>query len=562
MSYTALYRRFRPLDFDEMVGQVDVLNTLKNQVLNSKIGHAYIFSGTRGTGKTSAAKIFARAINCMDPKGYNPCNQCESCVSILEETSMDVIEMDAASHNGVDDIRDIRENVKFPPTRSKFKVYIIDEVHMLSTGAFNALLKTLEEPPQYMVFLLATTEHHKIPATIQSRCQKFEFRRISQSEILKRLTVICQNAGIVYEEEALRLLLNKADGSVRDCLSLVDQVYEPEKGLTVEHVRSVLGYLDNDVLTGLCTAILKQELTEVLITCQDIIQGSKPIQQVIRDMAEFYRNLLLLKSGDSLKEFIDADERLLDRLDGLKNELQIGRLITLIEGLADLENRLKWSSSQRISFEAGMAALCIGSKQVETAKGDGALLALTRRVEQLESQLNRVAAGNTSRGTNDDRYQAPIRSKSAQTVQPAQSAQPRPQAQEGELKPWDGEATVIDFARITENWDKALLAIKKVKVTAHALISEAKPWSFSGNALLLAFPTDCGFHMDALMRDDNRVAVEQALSHFYKAGIRIQCDYIEQLKENHSQQAGSDDKMEDMMEFFEGLEDKLEIIKE
>ncbi|MEA1975596.1 MAG: DNA polymerase III subunit gamma/tau, partial [Bacillota bacterium] len=223
MSHLALYRKFRPLVFDDIVGQDSIVNTIKNQIENNTFGHAYLFNGIRGTGKTTIAKIFARSINCLSPIGANPCNECEICKSILENTSMDIIEMDAASNNSVDDIREINENVMFPPSNSKYKVYIIDEVHMLSKGAFNALLKTLEEPPEYVVFLLATTEPNKIPDTILSRCQRYDLKRVSANDILIRLKYVLNQLGIEYDNGALDLIISKAEGSVRDSLSILDK---------------------------------------------------------------------------------------------------------------------------------------------------------------------------------------------------------------------------------------------------------------------------------------------------------------------------------------------------
>ena len=273
MSYTALYRKFRPGEFEEVKGQDHISKTLQNQIKANRIGHAYLFCGTRGTGKTSVAKIFAKAVNCMSPVNGSPCGECEMCKAISAGTSMNVIEIDAASNNGVDNIREMREEVAYRPTEGKYKVYIIDEVHMLSIGAFNALLKTLEEPPEYVIFILATTEAHKIPITILSRCQRYDFKRISIETIAARLSDLMDKEGIEVEERAIRYIAKVADGSMRDALSLLDQCiafYLGQK-LTYNNVLEVLGAVDTDVFSKLLREILSKDIPKVLRTLEELI---------------------------------------------------------------------------------------------------------------------------------------------------------------------------------------------------------------------------------------------------------------------------------------------------
>ena len=294
MSYTALYRKFRPKDFEDVKGQEHIVTTLKNQIKADRIGHAYLFCGTRGTGKTTIAKILARAVNCEHSVDGSPCNTCKTCRAILEGTSMNVIEIDAASNNGVDNIREIREEVAYRPTEGRYKVYIIDEVHMLSTGAFNALLKTLEEPPSYVIFILATTEAHKIPITILSRCQRYDFRRITVETIANRLTELMEKEGNDVEEKAIRYIAKAADGSMRDALSLLDQCIAFYLGetLTYEKVLENLGAVDTDIFSGLLRKILRQDTAGAVKTLEEIILQGKEMGQFVTDFIWYLRNLL------------------------------------------------------------------------------------------------------------------------------------------------------------------------------------------------------------------------------------------------------------------------------
>ena len=308
MGYTALYRKFRPQEFEDVKGQEHIVTTLKNQIKADRIGHAYLFCGTRGTGKTTIAKILARAVNCEHPIDGSPCNTCKTCRAINEGTSMNVIEIDAASNNGVDNIREIREEVAYRPTTGKYKVYIIDEVHMLSTGAFNALLKTLEEPPSYVIFILATTEAHKIPITILSRCQRYDFRRITAETIAARLQELMDKEGNDVEEKAIRYIAKAADGSMRDALSLLDQCiafYLGEK-LTYEKVLENLGAVDTQVFSRMLRQILQQNTAGTIKTLDEIIIQGRELGQFVTDFIWYLRNLLLISTSEHPEEAVDA----------------------------------------------------------------------------------------------------------------------------------------------------------------------------------------------------------------------------------------------------------------
>ena len=382
MGYTALYRKFRPDSFASVKGQDHIVKTLKNQIMADRIGHAYLFCGTRGTGKTSVAKILAKAVNCEHPVDGNPCGECETCKAIAAGTSMNVIEIDAASNNGVDNIREIREEVAYSPTTGKYKVYIIDEVHMLSIGAFNALLKTLEEPPSYVIFILATTEAHKIPITIMSRCQRYDFKRISINTISSRLMELMEKENVEVEERAIRYIAKKADGSMRDALSLLDQCiafYLGQK-LTYDHVLDVLGAVDTEVFSRFLREILKNDVAQVMKHLEELVMQGRELGQFVSDFTWYLRNLLLLKSSEELEEVLDVSS---DNLVLLKEEAGMVRedtLIRFIRVFSELSGQMKFSGSKRVLLEVALIKLC--RPQMETDE-----VSLLERIRMLEKKL-------------------------------------------------------------------------------------------------------------------------------------------------------------------------------
>ena len=360
MSYTALYRKFRPASFADVKGQEHIVTTLKNQIAAERIGHAYLFCGTRGTGKTTVAKILARAVNCEHPVDGNPCGECETCKAIAAGTSMNVIEIDAASNNGVDNIREIRDEVAYSPTSGKYKVYIIDEVHMLSIGAFNALLKTLEEPPSYVIFILATTEAHKIPITILSRCQRYDFKRIPLTTIADRMRELMNEEQVEVEEKALRYIAKKADGSMRDALSLLDQCiafYLGQK-LTYDHVLEVLGAVDTEEFGRLLREVLENNVVQVIAHLEDLIMQGRELGQFATDFTWYLRNLLLLKSSDDMEDVLDVST---ENLETLREEAGLVRNDTLMRYIrifSELSNQMKYAASKRVLLEVALIKLC------------------------------------------------------------------------------------------------------------------------------------------------------------------------------------------------------------
>ena len=360
MGYTALYRKFRPDTFEDVKGQDHIVTTLKNQIQADRIGHAFLFCGTRGTGKTTVAKILARAVNCEHPVNGSPCNECEACKAIQAGTSMNVIEIDAASNNGVDNIREIREEVAYRPTQGKYKVYIIDEVHMLSAGAFNALLKTLEEPPSYVIFILATTESHKIPVTILSRCQRYDFHRISIDTITCRLQELMEKEGIDAEEKALRYVAKAGDGSMRDSLSLLDQCiafYLGER-LTYDKVLDVLGTVDNEVFSRLLRQVLQGNVTGCIHILEELLTGGKELGQFVSDFTWYMRNLLLVKTSENPEEVLDVSTENLKALQEESQMIDSDTLMRYIRVFSELSSQLRYATQKRVMVEIGLIKLC------------------------------------------------------------------------------------------------------------------------------------------------------------------------------------------------------------
>lgn len=384
MSYTALYRKFRPTVFEDVKGQEHIVTTLKNQIRSGRTSHAYLFCGTRGTGKTTIAKIFAKAVNCEHPVDGSPCGECAICKSIAAGTSMNVIEIDAASNNGVDSIRQIVEEVNYSPAEGKYKVYIIDEVHMLSIGAFNALLKTLEEPPAYVIFILATTEVHKIPITILSRCQRYDFRRISIDTIADRLKELTQKEQVQIEEKAVRYIAKVADGSMRDALSLLDQciAFYFEQELTYDKVLDVLGAVDTGVFSRMLREILKGDAAAALGVLQDIVLQGRELSQFVTDFAWYLRNLLLIKSADGVEDIIDVSS---DNLVRLKEEAELAENDTImryIRILSELSGQIRYATQKRILIEMAIIKLCRPAMETDTAS-------LADRIRQVEEKLEK-----------------------------------------------------------------------------------------------------------------------------------------------------------------------------
>ena len=400
MSYTALYRKFRPDNFADVKGQDHIVTTLTNQIKHNRIGHAYLFCGTRGTGKTTVAKILAKAVNCEHPVNGSPCNECAMCKAIQAGTAMNVIEIDAASNNGVDNIREIREEVSYRPTEGKYKVYIIDEVHMLSVGAFNALLKTLEEPPSYVMFILATTEAHKIPITILSRCQRYDFHRITIDTIAARLDELLKVEGIEAEEKAVRYVAKAGDGSMRDALSLLDQCIAFYLGqeLTYDKVLEVLGAVDTEVFSKLLRKVIQGDVTGSIHILDELIVGGRELSQFVGDFTWYMRNLLLVKTSEDPEEAIDVSSENMKLLKEESTMLDVETLMRYIRIFSDLSNQIRYATQKRVLVEIALIKLCRPAMETNLDSVLDRLRVLEQRMDERPVQQVIVQQGNSVSG--------------------------------------------------------------------------------------------------------------------------------------------------------------------
>ena len=388
MGYTALYRKFRPITFSELVGQEHITRTLRNQIMADRVGHAYLFNGGRGTGKTSSAKILARAINCLNPKDGEPCNECEICKGALNGSLTDIVEMDAASNNSVEDIRSIREEVNFLPTKAKYRVYIIDEVHMLSPGAFNALLKTLEEPPEHVKFILATTEPQKLPATILSRCQRFDFKRISNEDIIKRLEIVCKESNIEISDGALKIIAVLAEGAMRDALSILERcVQDGENKIDEDKIKDLVGIPKITYVHSIVDAIVEYDIDKAIASMDEILNQGKDLSNFLWEIIKYVKDVLIYKSSGKA-ELHNEDE--VANIKALSDKVTKEKLVNLIYEFSNLENDMKWSTQKTIMFQAGIIKLC--SKEIGTG-GD-----VEERLEKIENYLKsgKVVISNTN----------------------------------------------------------------------------------------------------------------------------------------------------------------------
>lgn len=497
MSYTALYRKFRPQEFADVRGQDHIVTTLKNQIKADRIGHAYLFCGTRGTGKTTVAKIFAKAVNCEQPNDGSPCGKCPACKAIAAGTSMNVIEIDAASNNGVDNIRQIREEVEYRPTEGKYKVYIIDEVHMLSIGAFNALLKTLEEPPSYVIFILATTEAHKIPITILSRCQRYDFRRISIETIAFRLQELMDEEKVSVEEKAIRYIAKAADGSMRDALSLLDQCIAFYLGqeLTYDRVLETLGAVDTEVFSRLLRQILSREIRGAIGTLEEMVVEGRELGQFVTDFTWYLRNLMLVQSSDDMEDVLDISAENLALLKEEAGMVDAEILIRYIRIFSELGSQIRYAVQKRILIEIALIKLCRPEMEKDYAS-------LIDRVDSLEKKLEKgvvFAAQESGQG-------AAVRQMSAEQKEP-------------EAVPELPKAIPEDIRQVIAGWSGILT--KMSGVTKNYYKKAVKTLGPNG-ALLLIFDDQNAYNYVQENRSGSQDALKAAVAERIGKEIEIQ----------------------------------------
>ncbi|MBS4216689.1 MULTISPECIES: DNA polymerase III subunit gamma/tau [Neobacillus] len=500
MSYQALYRVWRPQKFFDVVGQEHVTQTLQNALLQQKISHAYLFSGPRGTGKTSAAKILAKAINCEHAPVAEPCNECAACLGITNGTIPDVLEFDAASNSRVEEMRDVLDKVKFAPTAVNYKVYIIDEVHMLSISAFNALLKTLEEPPKHVIFILATTEPHKIPLTIISRCQRFDFRRITAGSIVNRMKLIVEETGIDCDERALQMIARAAEGGMRDALSLLDQAisYSQDR-VTLEDALTVTGSASQAFLNKTAKSFQDKDVASGLEALEELLFHGKDPARFIEDLILFYRDMLLYKTAPNLEESLER-VMLDDEFRLMAEETPTEQIYQLIDFLNKTQQEMRWTNHPRIFLEVAIVKLCqMETSQRETASS-GELQQLLMRIEQLESELHHLKANGVAAAPQDaaPQPQKQVQRTSRNAFQPAV----------GKINEVLKQATKNDLNLIKGNWGEMRSSLMKSHA---ALLNEAEPVAASEAAFVLKFKHEMICQM-AMSRGDFLEAVSTTLN--------------------------------------------------
>ncbi|MDI6601859.1 MAG: DNA polymerase III subunit gamma/tau [Thermoanaerobacteraceae bacterium] len=531
--YTALYRRFRPSDFDEVVGQEAIVTSLKNQIKNNMVSHAYLFTGSRGTGKTSMAKIFAKAVNCLEPIDGNPCNHCKNCLAIANGDSTDIIEIDAASNNGVNNIRELREDVKYPPSVGKYRVYIIDEVHMLSQGAFNALLKTLEEPPAYIIFILATTDPQKVPVTISSRCQRYDFKRIPANRIVDRLMDISKEVNITLQPEAALLIARKAEGALRDALSILDECIA-FCGSTIARndVLEVLGITAEDSLAEIIKALNERDASRCVgIVDQEYMNGKDPAQ-FTRDLIGILRDLLFIKTVNGPKEMLDLPESEYKSLNMLSSMMDIREIIRIIDALTETEHSLRYATQPLIVLETSLIKLCLGAELAEDAapKEDNSIIQRTT-----EHALSGTQNKDINRPVKKDKV--PENRDKGNDIKGQKASLAKAEPDRG-------------FDKLKSAWPNILSSAKQKSMVLFAYLTEGTPVGFDGSTLKISYKSDGSFFREEMEKPENSEIVENIIKEITGLNVKMEC-IIEGENEKE------DEFMARVFEVFDGMDIKI-----
>ena len=519
MAYTALYREWRPRTFNDVVGQEHITTTLKNQILNNRIAHAYLFCGTRGTGKTSTAKVFAKALNCLDVKDGEPCNECEMCRKINEGLAIDVTELDAASNNGVDKIRDIIDDVKYPPQEARYKVYIMDEVHMLSAGAVNAFLKTLEEPPNNVIFILATTDPQKLPITILSRCQRFDFKRINNGEITARLRKIVNDQNVLADERSLNLIARVSDGAMRDSLSILDQAISMGNGnVDYNTVVSMLGLVTNEHLFNLVNAIIQRSVEKSIEIIEDVIYSGKDIYLFIKDLIAHYRNLLMVKVTNNPEEVLDMSEENIALIKEQGARLRAEEIMRCIRILQEAENNAKLSKQARLYCELAVIKMC----KIEYDTSNEVMLT---RLNKLEESLRN---GSIKVATASKEVAQMSNSKSVNAM-PSNKVVKGQYSNEGNIggNP-DSKITIND---VKKSWKDIIERFKaRREMIISSLIMIGKPVDCSNGVITVEFDSQNEFAKNRLSEAKNRDVINDVFFEIFREKVKV--NFVVQSDDN------------------------------
>ena len=533
MGYTALYREWRPRNFEDVVGQEHITTTLKNEILNDRIAHAYLFCGTRGTGKTSTAKVMAKALNCLDLQNGEPCNKCTMCTKINEGLAIDVTELDAASNNGIDKIRDIIDDTKYPPQEAKYKIYIMDEVHMLSVGAVNAFLKTLEEPPKNVIFILATTDPQKLPITILSRCQRFDFKRINQKEITNRLKRITESQNITYEQKSLELIARVCDGAMRDALSILDQaIAMGEKQINYEDLVNILGLVTNEYLFDITYAIVDRSIEKCMVIIDKLVYSGKDMQLFIKDLIAHFRNLLMVKVTNNPEEVLDMSLENISMIKEQGHKIRVEEIMRAIRILQDAEMNSKASKQSRLYLELAIIKMC----KIEYDTSNEVILSRINKLEEsLKSGKIQMIQGET-KDENVNSTNTKIDTTEMQVNQIKKTIT-KSNVQDSNIENFQrntsSNLTLDDVGRV---WTEILEKFKaKRAMIVYASIVTAKPYSFKDGVVTLEYEAMYAFNKERLQKSEYRDIVNAVFSEALNEKILV--DYVvKKDKENKNKE--------------------------
>ncbi|MCX7884459.1 MAG: DNA polymerase III subunit gamma/tau [Caloramator sp.] len=541
MSYTALYREQRPKIFEDVIGQENIIRTIKNQVTSEKVPHAYLFCGTHGTGKTSTAKILSKAVNCLNPKDGNPCNECEICREINAGTLIDVVEIDAASNRKVENARDLIDTVQYPPQRAKYKVYIVDEVHMLTTEAFNTLLKTLEEPPYYVIFILATTDPQKVPATILSRCQRFDFKRIKTEDMVKRLRKIVDENGILVEDRTLKMIARVSDGAMRDALSILDQAMAMSHGkIEYNDIISMLNLTSNEFIFSLTDSMIKGDVEESIKIIDNILLGGKDVNHFITELTLHFRNLLMVKISKRPEEIIDVSEETISLIKEQSRKIKSEDIMRAINILSEAENNFKYTSLPRIFLEMAVIKYC-------RAEFDTSPETILSRINMLEEKLKSKSITIKAENT-DKEEEKPKKAKAQEEVRKTDIKEDEPKTSE---KVSMDEVT-LDEARGAFQ-DVLNLLRGNRKMVLYAYLAPGDVVDVKGNNIIIGFDEKYAFSKKNIESSrDNKNTIDEYYSKVLNKPVKVMLKIIDNKSDiDKSIELAKDILGEDIIEVIE-----------